>query len=105
MTDKNSISIGKSFDAVIRETAIKIAGDYFLEHSERMVATISNCTGQPIDIHSKEVPPELKIYMNAFSSGVGCVLAAILTGKLDLYVMKKEINAAAAEDIDKEPTP
>ena len=103
--DEHIVSTGKSFEEVIKKTAIRLAGDYLLDHGELMKAAIINCTGQPIDFSSKEVPPECRIYMSAFASGIGNVLTAVLTGKLDLYVMKKEISAGTGEQPAEDPTP
>ncbi len=103
--DNKHVTMGKSLEEVVRKTAIRLTGDYLLEYGERMKAAIINCTGQPINFSSKEVPPECRIYMSAFASGVGNVLADVLTGKLDLYVMKKEIQAGDGEQAVEKPAP
>ena len=100
--DKNHVTVGKSFNKVVIDTAMKITEDYVRKHSESMKASIINSTGQQIDFSSGVPSPELKIYVNAFASGVGNVLAAVLSGELDLYVIKTQINAGK---IDEEPTP
>ncbi len=105
MMDNKHVTTGKSFEEVVRNTAIKITGDYLLAHGDLMKAAIVNCTEQPIDFSSKQVPHECRIYMSAFASGVGNVLAAVLTGKLDLYIIKKEIQAGTGEQPVEEPTP
>ena len=99
---ESHVTIGKSFDEVVRNSAMKITEDYTRAHGESMRAAIIRSTGQPID-HSCPVPLlEVKLYVNGFASGVANVLAAVLTGKLDLSLIKKEI--CAGKD-DEEPTP
>jgi len=89
---KQTIKVDTSLKGVVEQTAISIVTDYMSAHPEVLLRIVQRVTGKPLDASNPGMPPEGKLVLDGISTGAGIVLHGILSGQLDIALIKRRIK-------------
>ena len=89
---KRVIMTDTSLQGVVEQTAVSIATEYMTRHPEVLLRIVQRVTGRPLDASKPGMPPEGKLVLDGISTGAGIVLHAILSGQLDIALIKRKIT-------------
>ena len=88
---KRAIMVDTSLQGVVEQSAISIATEYMSRHPEVLLRIVQRVTGKPLDT-GKDMPPEGKLVLDGITTGAGIVLYGILSGQLDIALIKRKIK-------------
>ncbi len=89
---KRVISTDTSLQGVVEQAAISIATEYMTRHPEVLLRIVRHVTGKQLDIRKPGMPTEGKLVLDGISTGAGIVLHGILSGQLDIALIKRKIK-------------
>ncbi len=89
---KLKIHIDTSLAGVVRQSAVSFTSDFFSAHPENLIQLVERRKGIPLDISGNKMLTEAQLVLDGFTAGVANMLHAIITGKLDIAVIKKKIQ-------------
>ncbi len=89
---KRVIVADTSLQGVVEQTAISIVTEYMTRHPEVLLRIVQRVTGKPLDSSTDGMPPEGKLVLDGISTGAGIVLHGVLSGQLDIALIKRRIK-------------
>ena len=89
---KRVITVDTSLQGVVEQTAISIVTEYMSLHPEVLLRIVRRVTGKQLDASKPGMPPEGKLVLDGISTGAGIVLHGILSGQLDIALIKRKIQ-------------
>jgi hypothetical protein len=89
---KRVIKTDTSLQGVVEQAALSIVTEYMSIHPEVLLRIVQRVTGKPLDGSKKGMPPEGKLVLDGISTGAGIVLHGILSGQLDIALIKRRIK-------------
>ena len=89
---KRVIKTDTSLQGVVEQTAISIATEYMTRHPEVLLRIVQRVTGKPLDASQDGMPHEGKLVLDGITTGAGIVLHGILSGQLDIALIKRRIK-------------